>query len=302
MSEPSGEVDRGRGLIFGGAVAMLLLSGVAVWAFVGEGEVQGGGESVATVQAMGGGTAGEGGGGELDAAGAGVVTLGAKQAPSLGELSFEACDPQCRRVPLKELTSTEALLVVNVWATWCEPCLREMALFREVEGWGETIRFVPIELVAARDDQRYEAAVAAMPPTLLRLNDYTSGGIVARALREKEVFKEGQGGGVPQTLILDCEGRARVIYPREILEVEALRGQIAAVAAEMPACAARRQERERAAAAAREVAAKAAAAAAAESVAHQKKNSSVKDAKKCRPRCKAGLRCKEIAGGRFKCV
>jgi thiol-disulfide isomerase/thioredoxin len=302
MSELSGEVEHGRGLMLGGALVMLLLSGVAVWAFAGEGEEDvGGGEAVAAAQSMGGGTAGEEGSGLGAGVELGVVTLAAKQAPSLGELSFEACDPQCRRVHLKELTSTEALLVVNVWATWCEPCLREMALFRELEGWGEKIRFAPIELLAARDEARYEVAMAAMPPTLVRLHDYT-GGIVAGALREKGVFEEGKGGGVPQTLILDCEGRARVIYPREIVDVGALRDQIEALVAEMPACAARRQERERAAAAAREVAEKAEKAAAAESAAQKKKNSAVKDAKKCRPRCKAGLKCKEIAGGRFKCV
>ena len=58
----------------------------------------------------------------------------------------------------------DSLLVVNFWATWCGPCVREMDVFRTVaaslEERGSTTRFALVSVDATRDRAAVERFLA----------------------------------------------------------------------------------------------------------------------------------------------
>jgi thiol-disulfide isomerase/thioredoxin len=91
------------------------------------------------------------------------------------------------------------VLVVNFWATWCPPCLREIPEFNRLQGelGGKGLQFVGI---AADQAEKVRAFVAKQPidyPVLLADMSIIE---IAR-LAGNEV------GGLPFTVILDREGR-----------------------------------------------------------------------------------------------
>jgi len=98
------------------------------------------------------------------------------------------------------------VVLVNFWATWCEPCEREMpAMERLYEG----LRSEEFELVAVAIDED-EADVQAFQdryrlsfPIVLDL--------------DQSVYQSYQTMGVPESLLLDREGQIveRYVGPRE---------------------------------------------------------------------------------------
>ena len=101
--------------------------------------------------------------------------------------------------------------VVNLWATWCAPCLEELpdfkAMFARHPEWGDRVRFVPIMLKdAAAPDAAYRDKV--MPPAPYKLADRGFGDPLAKILaadEQRTLFK----GNLPVTLVLDCNRRVR---------------------------------------------------------------------------------------------
>lgn len=85
--------------------------------------------------------------------------------------------------------------VVNLWASWCAPCVREMPLLqRTAERAGSAVRFVGI------DTQDEPASAAALLQTTgVRYDQYADpDGEVKRAVRAV---------GLPVTLVFDAAGR-----------------------------------------------------------------------------------------------
>jgi hypothetical protein len=102
--------------------------------------------------------------------------------------------------------------VVNLWATWCDPCLAELpefkAMFARHREWSD-VRFVPIQIKDHTDPLRsYQDYAGVMPPAPVRLADRTMSDALASTL------ETGEGGGLyrgnlPVTLVLDCNRRVR---------------------------------------------------------------------------------------------
>jgi thiol-disulfide isomerase/thioredoxin len=95
------------------------------------------------------------------------------------------------------------LVVVNVWASWCGPCRREMPLLARTDG--EKITVVGID---ERDSSRSARAFAtSRGATYPSLSD-PDGTLLARLPMLPQA-------GVPSTLFLDRQGRvaARVVGP-----------------------------------------------------------------------------------------
>jgi hypothetical protein len=136
-------------------------------------------------------------------------------------LSFEVIRsgrPASARLERLRLGSSEVLPaktvhVVNLWATWCEPCRAEMpdfkALFARRADWGGAVRFLPIQIQDDSDPGRaYSGIERIMPPAPIKLADRAMGGPLAAALgsdAERTLFK----GQLPVTLVLDCNRRVR---------------------------------------------------------------------------------------------
>jgi thiol-disulfide isomerase/thioredoxin len=101
--------------------------------------------------------------------------------------------------------------VVNLWATWCSPCLEELpdfkAMFARRPDWGDRVRFVPIML---KDGAAPEAAYRdkPMPPAPYKLADRGFDDPLIASLtadEQRTLYK----GNLPVTLILDCNRRVR---------------------------------------------------------------------------------------------
>jgi thiol-disulfide isomerase/thioredoxin len=92
------------------------------------------------------------------------------------------------------------VVIVNLWATWCPPCVREMpTLARLQAAYPGRILVVPISMDAPKDSQKARAFIAQFPP-LPFFQDPGS----------KLVFAiTPPAEGLPTTLIYDKSGRER---------------------------------------------------------------------------------------------
>ena len=125
---------------------------------------------------------------------------------SLFTLSLGAADLRPLREPAKIVAAfpkTARLRVVNVWATWCAPCVAEMPDLRAIdETFGDEVAMVGVSL----DDMIPDAESAAVAAFLDRNgiafpNIYYTGN--PDALGEFLGFS----GEMPVTIVFDAKGR-----------------------------------------------------------------------------------------------
>lgn len=112
-------------------------------------------------------------------------------------LAFD--DPQGRRTTLADFRGRTVLL--NLWATWCEPCRREMPALDRLQGelGGPKFEVVAVN-IDTRNVDKPKAWLAEAGVT--RLAYYSD--------REAKVFQDlrraGQAEGMPTTLLIDARG------------------------------------------------------------------------------------------------
>lgn len=124
---------------------------------------------------------------------AGALLLGASspQAMQLPELSFRATDGT--QVPLAAFRGKP--VVVNLWATWCPPCRREMPVLQQAQAQRGDVHFVFLNQGESAD--RVQAFLATQPQPLRNVLLDTAGELgVQRAHR-----------ALPTTLFFDAQGR-----------------------------------------------------------------------------------------------
>ena len=110
----------------------------------------------------------------------------------------------------------QTVTVVNLWATWCDPCKEEFSLFQNMftlnqrdRGWGSETRFVPI-LVDDPENARtaYRTWKTSMPPIHAALVDLQlDQGGVRGALAQIDKLAPKQS--LPITLLFDCRRKIR---------------------------------------------------------------------------------------------
>ena len=95
----------------------------------------------------------------------------------------------------------EKVLIVNHWATWCEPCREEIPMFMEVQA-----RYAEqgVELIGIAHDEedevrRYVDSMGMNYPQLL----------AGRGQGQKWLVELGNNGSLPFTLVFDREGNLR---------------------------------------------------------------------------------------------
>jgi len=102
-------------------------------------------------------------------------------------------------------TSLESLkgkfVYIDVWATWCGPCIREIPALKEVEKeyHGKNIEFVSISIDDKKDHEKWKKMVADKELKGIQLfadNDWKS-----------EFVKNYAIDGIPRFILLDTEGR-----------------------------------------------------------------------------------------------
>ena len=85
--------------------------------------------------------------------------------------------------------------VVNLWASWCAPCVREMPLLqRTADRAGDAVRFVGVDI---EDDQA--SAASLLEATGVRYDQYAD--------PEGDVRNAVRAVGLPVTLVFDARGR-----------------------------------------------------------------------------------------------
>ncbi|MBZ5710764.1 TlpA family protein disulfide reductase [Nannocystis pusilla] len=136
-------------------------------------------------------------------------------------LNLEAVPPgEVGKLPLDTLRlgspqvlPPRTIHVVNLWATWCDPCLAELpefkAMFARHREWDD-VRFVPIQIKDHTDPLRsYQDYAGVMPPAPIRLADRTMSDALASALAAAGDNGGLYRGNLPVTLVLDCNRRVR---------------------------------------------------------------------------------------------
>ncbi len=130
------------------------------------------------------------------------------------------------------LRGTPAVKVVNLWATWCAPCVREIEMFRALStGWRRDIRFVPIHIGPVNDGDAYRRLVDQMPVTSAEPLIDASGDAFQGILRAAELLETGEG--IPITLLLDCRNELRWIHVGDLENTAALAERVNALRGEL---------------------------------------------------------------------
>ena len=120
------------------------------------------------------------------------------------------------------------ITVINVWATYCEPCKREFPGFRRLqEGWGDDVRFVPVQI--GDDDPGTLRGLMPLAPD--QLVDLVPGGVVQKTL--EALVGLPPKAPIPITLVLDCTQHLRWLRTREVKDLAEFDTVVATLRAEL---------------------------------------------------------------------
>ena len=100
----------------------------------------------------------------------------------------------------------EKPLVLNFWATWCAPCVREMPLLDEFAKQHPEIQFVGFTIDSLKNMQKFEQQVQATYPLLVAGSRYL------RLIKQLGNPR----GGLPFTLVFDEKGEVKSLLLGEI--------------------------------------------------------------------------------------
>jgi len=125
------------------------------------------------------------------AAGTLVLTAEREDAAGLPSARFTALDGE----PLELESFSGKPIVVNLWATWCPPCIREMPVLRDAQQKNKDITFVFINqgeshatVSAFLQSRGLALSNVALDPTMTAMRDWNA-------------------GALPTTVFLDATGR-----------------------------------------------------------------------------------------------
>jgi len=107
-------------------------------------------------------------------------------------------------------------VVVNAWASWCDPCRHELPMLARV-GPELAAQGVPIWLVSVDDPDGFAAARALLEELHVTLPAFAA----APPLQEfKAVINPNWPGMIPVSMLFDGTGKLRYFWPGEVFEKE----------------------------------------------------------------------------------
>jgi peroxiredoxin len=113
--------------------------------------------------------------------------------------SFSVSQPRGRAVSLESLRGQ--VVLVNLWASWCPPCLDEMPSLERLHRQLKALGLVVLGVSADRELEPAEAVVQKLGLTFSILHD-----------PEAEVGRAYRATGYPETFLIDRRGVLRQIY------------------------------------------------------------------------------------------
>ncbi len=133
----------------------------------------------------------------------------------------EAHAQQIRVIKFPELqqiiaTSSSSIQVINFWATWCAPCVKELPLFEKLNAENrESIKITLINLDFADKLDRVKAFVdrKKMKADILLLDEIDYNQWIDKVDKH-------WGGAIPATLVINPQNGKRKFIERELVEGE----------------------------------------------------------------------------------
>ncbi len=117
--------------------------------------------------------------------------------------------------PLQLSTLRGQVVILNFWASWCPPCRNETPLLEAAQdNLGDDVALVGIDIWDAEGDARDFLAQYGVTYTV----GHDDSG---------EVAVDYGVSGVPETFVIDAEGRIVARFPGEVTSLEQLRGMVA---------------------------------------------------------------------------
>jgi len=116
--------------------------------------------------------------------------------------------------------AANAVTIVNLWATWCQPCKDELPGFADLfkrSNWGDDVRFTPI-LIDDKDPVWAHIKFVELMPTGARFFVDPLQGPVVGALRASKLLEA--NSGLPVTLVFDCRRMVRVVYGNRLTNAD----------------------------------------------------------------------------------
>lgn len=131
---------------------------------------------------------------------------------------FKGMDMQGRPVSVKDLKGK--YVYIDVWATWCEPCRKEMPYLKELQKKFKDRQIVFVGLSCERNAGKWGNMVKAEQ----------LGGIQLTTFGDRSFMEAYQIEGIPRFILLDKEGKildsnmSRPSDPRTVEKLMALKG------------------------------------------------------------------------------
>ncbi|WP_447554922.1 prolipoprotein diacylglyceryl transferase family protein [Vreelandella sp. EE22] len=123
----------------------------------------------------------------------------------LPEIALEDLDGN--EVYLPDLTATGDLILINLWATWCPPCLREMPLLQQADAQ----QGVSVVIVNQGED---------LLPVVRYLDEQALAFQYALRDPDQTLMERFEAPGLPTTLLFGPDGRTRDVHVGELTRAQ----------------------------------------------------------------------------------
>jgi thiol-disulfide isomerase/thioredoxin len=136
---------------------------------------------------------------------------------------FCACQVRAQQVEVVKFdrlqnvidSKTDKIQVINFWATWCAPCVKELPLFEKLNADKKDVKVTLINLDFADKEKKVELFLSKKKMTtevlLLDEIDYNTW---------IDKVDQSWGGAIPATLIINPKNGKRKFIERELQEGE----------------------------------------------------------------------------------
>ncbi len=134
-------------------------------------------------------------------------------------ISFASYSQQVEVVKFDKLESLlkaekEKVTVINFWATWCAPCIKEMPYFEEIRSeYDVDVVLVSLDFIEKLDKVKAFAEKKNLKSRVLLLDDVDYNSWIDKV-------EPRWSGAIPATLILDNRSKERVFIGQETSKEE----------------------------------------------------------------------------------
>ena len=143
-----------------------------------------------------------------------VILLFAGQAEAVGPVPGEAAPPivaakWSRGIPIEQYEAGQ-VYVVDLWSTWCKPCIASMPELRELENqFSESVTVIAMNIWEMEPQQmpQFLEANGSIMPAHVALDSVPSGREANEGLTAVQFLGTSERVSIPKSFIVDQSGR-----------------------------------------------------------------------------------------------